>query len=203
MKERLLYSNIWPLLTKEGDKTIETCFMEEIKKSDQLEIAVGFSSCNTLQKLDELITQQKIKNVSLILGMYYFEGFPETFLNLALEINNRWQKYGIGEIRVIHSFRYHGKLYCFLKNNEINSAMIGSPNLSFLTRKYPDKLEWRQYEIALLTSETETLSNIKSHIQSLKSEDISKNISFLVKNRLLMVIKSVKKEYVKIPKINS
>ncbi|PYC99536.1 hypothetical protein B4U78_016440, partial [Microbacterium esteraromaticum] len=50
-------------------------------------------------------------------------------------------KSGIGEIRIIHSFRYHGKLYCFLKSNEVNSAMIGSPNLSFLASKEPDKLE--------------------------------------------------------------
>ncbi|PYC99547.1 NgoFVII family restriction endonuclease [Microbacterium esteraromaticum] len=68
---------------------METCFIEEIKKSDQLEIAVGFSSCNTLRKLDELITQQKIKNVSLILGMYYFDGISKALFNLALKINDK------------------------------------------------------------------------------------------------------------------
>ncbi|PYC99561.1 hypothetical protein B4U78_016210 [Microbacterium esteraromaticum] len=41
----------------------------------------------------------------------------------------------MGEIRVINSFRYHGKLYCFLKNHEVYSTIIGSPNLSFLTTK--------------------------------------------------------------------
>lgn len=186
MHNEWLYSSIWPLLTREEDETIEDRFIEEVKKSDQLELAVGFVSYKSLRELDKLVTQQNIKNVSLILGMYFFNGFPEELLKLTLEINDKWQKSGIGEIRVINSFRYHGKLYCFLKNHEVYSTIIGSPNLSFLTTK----LMWQQYETAILTNDLNILEKTKSHIDSLKSENISKNIAILAKNQQLIVIKT-------------
>ncbi|PYC99546.1 NgoFVII family restriction endonuclease [Microbacterium esteraromaticum] len=81
----------------------------------------------------------------------------------------------MGEIRITHSFKYHGKLYCFLKNDQIFSAIIGSPNLSFLKAKQ-DQL-FNQYEIALFTNNTDTLQKSLNHIKSLKSSDVSKNIS--------------------------
>ncbi|PYC99562.1 NgoFVII family restriction endonuclease [Microbacterium esteraromaticum] len=76
-------------MTREEDETIEDRFIEEVKKSDQLEFAVGFVSYKSLRELDKLVTQQNIKNVSLILGMYFFNGFPKELLKLTLEINDK------------------------------------------------------------------------------------------------------------------
>ncbi|RAO95301.1 hypothetical protein DNK47_00365 [Mycoplasma wenyonii] len=200
--DELLCSSIWPLLTEENDKTIKDCFKEEIKKSDQLEIAVGFASCKSLLELDKLITQQNIKNVSLILGMYFLNGFPEELLQLVMEINEKWQKQGIGEIRVVFAFKNHVKLYCFLKNGEVRSAIIGSPNLSFLTDQETIWPKWRQYEMAYLTHNPKILKKTKKHIDSLKSEDVSNNIAYLVKNQLLIVKKVNKTEPEKFFKIS-
>ncbi|PYC99545.1 NgoFVII family restriction endonuclease [Microbacterium esteraromaticum] len=89
MEERFLYSNVWPLLAKKDQEIIDDCFRQEIEKSDQLAIAVGFFSYNSLKELDRLITQKDIKNVCLILGMYCNNGFPKTLFQLALSINEK------------------------------------------------------------------------------------------------------------------
>lgn len=43
--------------------------------------------------------------------MYYIEGMPEGSYHTALKLNKKWQDSGIGEVRVVRSFKYHGKVY--------------------------------------------------------------------------------------------
>ncbi|AHC40119.1 hypothetical protein OVS_00645 [Mycoplasma ovis str. Michigan] len=132
MEDQFLFTNIYPLLEELEQELLNDRFREELNKSDQIEIVVGFCSHKSLRELDALIFQKKIKRVCLILGMYYFNGIPESLHDLVLEINEKWRKAGIGEIRLVHAWKYHVKLYCFFKNNQIFSAIYGSPNLSFL-----------------------------------------------------------------------
>ncbi|RAO94899.1 hypothetical protein DNK47_02595 [Mycoplasma wenyonii] len=183
VQTKFLYSNIQPLLVQKNQEIIHDCFKEEIQKADQLKIAVGFSSYSSLWELDKLITQHKIKNICLILGMYFFNGFPKKLFKLALAINSKWQKTGIGEIRVTYSLKYHGKLYCFIKNDQITSAILGSPNLSFLT--IADQTHLKQYEIAFFTNDSQLLESSVNHINRLASQDISENIDVLKKKQLL------------------
>ena len=111
--------------------------------------------------------------------MYYFDGLPKWLYELALEINERWRQFGIGEIRLVHSCKYHGKLYCFYRNNKISSAIIGSPNLSFLVENQVDGPD--QHEIALLTNNPRTLKKFAKYLEYLKSRRISEKIEALEK----------------------
>ena len=60
---KMLYSNILPLGTEEGQQTIIDCFKEQLSKSDRLEIAVGYVSRASLEELDSLITEYNIKSI--------------------------------------------------------------------------------------------------------------------------------------------
>ncbi len=105
--------------------------------------------------------------------MYFIEGMPEASYHLALEINKQWNKLGIGEIRLVCPFKYHGKLYCFGKNDRPISAIIGSANLGVLKQ---DASNRRQYEICTITREVDVVKVTFEHIQKLNkySENISK-----------------------------
>ncbi|AHC40159.1 hypothetical protein OVS_00855 [Mycoplasma ovis str. Michigan] len=164
---------------KGNKKSFNDCFRRELNKSDRLEIAVGFCSHKSLKELERLVLQGAIKNVCVILGMYYFDGLPKWLYELALEINERWRQFGIGEIRLVHSCKYHGKLYCFYRNNKISSAIIGSPNLSFLVENQVDGPD--QHEIALLTNNPRTLKKFAKYLEYLKSRRISEKIEALEK----------------------
>ncbi|AHC40140.1 hypothetical protein OVS_00750 [Mycoplasma ovis str. Michigan] len=178
VEEKFLGTNICPLLELGEQESLNDCFRRKLNKSDRLEIAAGFCSRRSLKELERLVLQVNIRNVCVILGMYYFDGWSQSLHKLALEINDRWRKWGIGEIRLVHSCKYHGKLYCFYRNNKISSAIIGSPNLSFLIEK---QFEPAQHEIALLTKNPRTLKNFSKYFEFLKSKRISENIEILEK----------------------
>lgn len=131
-------------------------------KADELRISVAYFSQDSLKLLDEFIDSQNIKKICLIFGMYNTRNFSDSSYKLALKINEKWQKIGKGEIRITRDWNYHGKLYCFLRNNQIFSAITGSVNLSFLhDRKYP------QYEEAVLVEDYQTLKDSLEHINDL------------------------------------
>ena len=169
----LLYSNILPMRLEEGQRTIADVFHELISQSDQVEIAVGYVSKAALTELDELVERYQIKRIVLIIGMYYIEGMPEGSYHTAVKINRKWKENGVGEVRMVRPFKYHGKLYVFYKEGSPVAAMIGSANLGVIK---PEASNRRQYEVASLVTEPEICSKIGSHIQELAANNISCNI---------------------------
>lgn len=170
---KLLYSNILPLGTSDAQQTITDCFTEELQKSDRIDIAVGYVSRASLEELDLLIEHNNIKNICLNIGMYFVEGMPEGSYHTALKLNKKWKDSGIGEIRIVKTFKYHGKLYAFYKDGAARSAIIGSANLGAIKLEASNR---RQYEIASITDVPEEVMEITSFIDSLKAPNISANI---------------------------
>lgn len=56
--------------------------------------------------------------------MYFIEGMPEVSYNTTLAINKKWIETGIGEIKIVKAFKYHGKVYYFYKDGQPFSAII-------------------------------------------------------------------------------
>ncbi len=171
---KLLYSNILPMATEEGQETIVDSFKEEMRKADCVEIAVGYTSNASLFELAELVESCGIKQICLTIGMYFVEGMPEAAYHTALKIDQKWRESGIGEIRIVKAFKYHGKLFCFYKDGQPLSAIIGSANLGAIKLEASNR---RQYEISALTTEPEEVKEIAGHIARLKQDNCSENIS--------------------------
>lgn len=173
----LLYSNILPLGTDEGQNTIIDTIKEQITLSDRIDIAVGYVSRASLNELEHLVEQNNIKNICLIIGMYFVEGMPEGSYHTALKLNKKWQESGIGEIRIVKAFKYHGKLYDFYKDNLPFSAILGSANLGVIK---PEANNRRQYELSSITTDKNELSELTQFIDKLKAPNISNNIADVV-----------------------
>ncbi|WP_462270783.1 restriction endonuclease PLD domain-containing protein [Ligilactobacillus agilis] len=171
---KLLYSNILPLGTSEGQQTIIDCFNEQIAKSDRVEIAVGYISRAALEELDNLVEEHNISSICLTIGMYFIEGMPEGSYNTALEINKKWTETGIGEIKIVKAFKYHGKVYCFYKDGLPFSAIIGSANLGVIKL---DANNRRQYEISSITDDATECKEIAEFLERLKAQNCSDNIA--------------------------
>lgn len=171
---KLLYSNILPLSISEGQETITKCFNEQIAKSNRVEIAVGYISRAALIELDRLVDEHNISEICLTIGMYYIEGMPEGSYHTALEVNKKWRAAGIGEIRIVTPFKYHGKLYCFYKDGDPFSAIIGSANLGAIKL---DSSSRRQYEISSITDDFAECKEITEFIEMLKEPNCSSNIA--------------------------
>lgn len=173
----LLYSNILPLGTNAGQKTIIDSFHENIAQADSVEISVGYISKASLEELDELARKYNLRNICLNIGMYMREGMPESIYNTAKKINASWMKKGIGEIRLIKTFQYHGKVYCFYKGGNVFSAILGSANLGVIKM---DANNRRQYEVSILTREPVECREIAKLIERLKDDDCSANIEDVI-----------------------
>lgn len=83
----LLYSNILPLRTADGQRTIADCFREQLAQSDRVDIAVGYVSRASLEEIDRLIEEHPVTHIVLTIGMYYTDGMPESAYRVALHLN--------------------------------------------------------------------------------------------------------------------
>ncbi len=171
---KILYSDILPLNLEEGKQTILDCFIEQAKKADGIEIATGYISNASLDELEAIVERYGISHIELTIGMYYIEGMPEKAYHAAIKLNQKWKEKNIGEIRLVRAFKYHGKLYSFLKRGESFSTIIGSANMGFIK---PDANNRRQYEIASLTEEPAECAEFLAFIEKLKDRRCSSNIA--------------------------
>lgn len=170
---RLLYSSILPLRLEEGQQSFIEYFNEAAANSDSLEIAVGYVSKASLMELQKVVEDNNISNVCLNIGMYYLEGMPEGTYHAAVSLNEAWQQAGVGEIRIVKAFKYHGKIYTFYKEGYPVAGIIGSNNLGAI------KLEasnLRQYEISAVTEIPEEIEEVSKIIRKLKEPNCSANI---------------------------
>ena len=179
---KLLYSNILPLGTEHAQQTVLDCFTEQAARADRIEIAVGYTSAASITELGSIAENFGIKDICLTIGMYYIEGMPEKIYHTAVKINKKWRQKGIGEIRLVTPFKYHGKLYCFYKDAHPFAAIIGSANLSTIK---PEASNRRQYEISALTTAHTEVSDIAKHIEMLKNSSCSANIAEI--NRIPLI----------------
>ena len=171
---KLLYSDILPLAVEDGQTTICECFMDQVADCDRVEIAVGYVSKASLEELDHLIEKFEISYISLIMGMYYIEGMPEGTYRTAVALNDKWRKAGIGEIRITKAFKYHGKLFAFLKDNIVKSAIIGSANLGVIKQEANNR---RQYEVSAVTTDPAECIEILKLVRNLQENRCSANIA--------------------------
>ena len=129
---KLICSDMLPVGLENEQQSIIDCIHEQFEKADQVELAVGYISKASLIELNDMVERYSIQKICLNIGMYFIEGMPESSYRTALDINAQWNRKGIGEIRLVKSFKYHGKVYCFYKDDRIFSAIIGSANLGVI-----------------------------------------------------------------------
>ena len=174
---KLLYSNILPLGTEENQETVTERFMEEASSADAVEIAVGYVSKAALQELEQIVDEQKIRRIVLTIGMYFVEGMPEGIYHTAVALNRKWVDAGVGEIRIVRAFKYHGKLYAFYKDDQVKSAIIGSANLGVIKLEANNR---RQYEVSAVTEDASECNEIATLIRKMATPAASVRIDDVV-----------------------
>lgn len=169
----LLYSSVPPLKTHPEQETVNEAFHRLAHDSDEISIAVGYISLLSLAELDEVVKANNISRITLTIGMYGKEGMPERSYHEAKAYNRKWRKDGIGEIRLVRSLAFHGKLYYFAKEKQPIAVINGSANLGVI------KLEasnLRQYEVASLIDDPAEMLSTKELIDRINADPISSNI---------------------------
>ena len=149
MQSNILLTDMLPASNiDEGIHTFRRKIESMMEVAHHVDIAVGYVSRNSLLELDDWIHKYHVAGIRLIIGMYYIEGMPESSYHTAIDLNNKWCSEGIGEIRLIRAFKYHGKAYLFYREDDyVLGAIIGSANLGAIKLEASNR---RQYELAVL-----------------------------------------------------
>ena len=178
----ILYSNVAPLVLENLDADFISRFRMDFMNSHVVKIASGYASVASLIRLNELIHEEEcnVKKIQLVLGMYYREGIPEQIYQEAIRINRQWNEEGIGEIKLVIPFDYHGKIYMFYSIEEdslhIDNCYVGSHNLSatVLTENNRD-----QYEISSIITDSNDLNELNGLIENLFDDVVSTRIDLV------------------------
>lgn len=156
-----LYTKMPPITDIKNGELIIDAINNAMSTADEINIAVGYVSVDSLDRLDKLLRKYSIKNINLVIGMYA-TGIPESIYNRVIEIQKGWSKNNIGSIYLVNNMAYHGKTYVFKREGFPIQAIVGSANLSVLS---PASTTLRQYEVAELIDDILICEELDKHIE--------------------------------------
>lgn len=164
----LLFSNIPPVRTQ--FKKFSECFYEQLHLYKGADISVGYITAESLTELKNLVEQNNyIHRMNLTIGMHYFEKFTALEYNAAVGLNDFLTSNHIGQVKVVTTFMYHGKLYSFLDDSNVaKSAIIGSNNLSSIVESGR-----RIYESSILLNDDPIVGEVNQFITQLSEQSAS------------------------------
>jgi hypothetical protein len=138
-----LFSNLSPMRTKMP--TFTKTFYSLLPQTSQLDIAVGYITSDSLIELKKVIELNRIEKINLTIGMHYIDNFTEVEYKTALDLNDYLCSNKCGEVRLVTSFRFHGKIYSYSNRQGAFAGIIGSNNLSSIVESNN-----RVYETSIL-----------------------------------------------------
>lgn len=125
----LLFSNYPPMKTDWS--TFSDVFYSLIPQSTKMDIAVGYVSTDSLMEMEKILEMNSnIHQLNLIIGMHYYELFTKVQYGAAMKLNEFLKNNDRGEVKLVHAFRYHGKLYSYSNDKGPFAGIVGSNNLS-------------------------------------------------------------------------
>lgn len=159
-----LFTNHPPLQT--DYPTFTETFYSLIPKATRLDIAVGYITADSLAELKQTVALNKnIKILNLIIGMHYWDKFTKLEYNAATVLNNFLCGERRGEVRLVKSFRFHGKLYSYSNAEGAFAGIVGSNNLSSIVDS-----RTRIYEASVLMNEHEYAVKMRKFIDELSAK---------------------------------
>jgi HKD family nuclease len=124
----LLNSNYPPLATT--GRTFPDTFFSLLQESTSVNIASGYISEEAIAELLGLYNHGLKIEMSLVVGMHYFEGFSIGQYEALLDLSELLAKNNFGNVFLSKVSKYHGKVYSFTSKGNSYFAIVGSSNLT-------------------------------------------------------------------------
>ena len=111
----------------------EETLLNNIKNSQHVRIASGYTSLPTLQKFDDEFRRISHAggHVAILIGMAFYEGLAKSTLQHLQDLSSELRHYRKDSgVFVPYSRKFHGKVYHFAQSTNKNSYFVGSSNFS-------------------------------------------------------------------------
>ncbi|HHK6028572.1 MULTISPECIES: restriction endonuclease PLD domain-containing protein [Neisseria] len=153
-----VFSNFYPAQITQ--KKLNDVWMDLFLDADEVLMATGYVSNDAVIELQRILEQKtSIRTVELLVGMHYLEGFSQPQYRSLCRLNAFLQAEKRGQVYVSPFVKFHGKMYSFKHQEQIN-GLIGSANLTC----FWDNTE-RTYETMVHLDDFQTASDLHSGIR--------------------------------------
>ncbi|MCQ2121408.1 MAG: NgoFVII family restriction endonuclease [Fibrobacter sp.] len=113
-------------------KTFIDTFDSMLDGAQEISIATGYCSEESIAKLVGLYEKEYSAHLELIIGMHYFEGFTQAQYDGLKYLNEILQKGERGCVYLANRTKYHGKIYLVKYFQNKYKSIVGSSNISKL-----------------------------------------------------------------------
>lgn len=142
--EILLSAN--PIISDIRCKSVKDFYRPMIETADQLNIATGFITNDSIVELKNLIEYRKFGlTLNLFIGMNLLDGFTKLQYNAVKDLNTFLTESSTGHVLLSPKALYHGKMYSFMQNDACIGAFIGSSNLGSFVGTSSNYIEAEAY----------------------------------------------------------
>jgi hypothetical protein len=182
-----LTSNFPPLGV--AHKKFADKWQELFAESDEINIAVGYASNDSLLYLRRLVELNTPRSLNVCLGMARFEGLAQSQYSAATGLHRYLKEQGSGQVLVCNDFKFHGKVQTFVKERKLIAGLLGSSNLSNIVPN--EGLSRGNYEVDLLIDESALAGQLQDLMAGLLCEasapiDEINNLKILKDSNFLM-----------------
>jgi hypothetical protein len=150
---KLLASDIPPI--NSGLENYSKGFMGSFFESDSVTMLVGYVAADAIVELKALIeSHTKLKQFDLVVGMAKFDGLFQSQFDALKALNSYLSVRQIGLVHIAVALPIHAKASTFANGANIQTAIVGSSNLSGLIQGF------RQFEMDVLIDEQATSKEV-------------------------------------------
>lgn len=126
----LLGASYFPVEWK--GKTFIDTFDSMLNGAQEISIATGYCSEESIAKLTRLYEKGYNAHLELIVGMHYFDGFTKAQYDGLQHLNEILQNNERGNVYLANRTKYHGKIYLAKYFQDQYKSIVGSSNISKL-----------------------------------------------------------------------
>lgn len=155
----LLLSNLSPLRTSNPRYT--DVFKALLRDSDIVHIASGYFSTDSAVDLKSIIEANHGPKMELCIGMHFFEGMSPVQMDALVSLNQTLRSNELGQVHMVTTFPFHGKIVSFSKAEKILGSIMGSSNLSNIVDGQ------RQYEVDCLFDDIDNALELNTFVKRL------------------------------------
>jgi hypothetical protein len=155
----LLFSNLSPL--KQEMPTYPETFKDLLRNSDLVNIATGYFSTDSAVDLKTIVEVNKGPKIELCIGMHYFDGMSPVQLDALVSLNKSLIGNNLGQVHMVTTFPFHGKIASFSKTSTVLGSIMGSSNLTNIIDGQ------RQYEVDCLFNDSDYANKLNDFVKQL------------------------------------
>jgi len=135
-----------------------------MQSASGIRIASGYISTDALAELKKIIEVNQKSYLELIIGMHGFDGFTRSQYQAAKYLDEYLRDKNIGGVKVVSTFRFHGKIYSFLNHKTPFASIVGSSNLNSIFDSE------NMYEVDFYLEEPNLVNEVDSFVTQLSEK---------------------------------